>query len=102
MALFVADVRQAHVRDEVRATGGSVYYLCQNEVVEGSEGVEVVQVREVPGVGRALEVLQSSAASLGEEMPWFVFTLILPASAAASSPAAGRAGVDRPRPAAHV
>ena len=35
--LFVSDVRAIHVRDELMATGGSVYYLSQDEVVEGSE-----------------------------------------------------------------
>ena len=42
IALFVADVRQAHVRDELRATGGSVYYLSQRDVVEGSEEVTLI------------------------------------------------------------
>ena len=39
VALFVSDVRRSHVRDELRATGGSVYYLSHREVVEGSEEV---------------------------------------------------------------
>ena len=42
VALFVADVHQSHVRDELRATGGSIYYLSQRDVVEGSEEVTIL------------------------------------------------------------
>ncbi len=40
--LFGAQTRFSHVRDEVRATGGSLYYLSQREIVEGSEQVWLV------------------------------------------------------------
>jgi uncharacterized repeat protein (TIGR01451 family) len=39
---FVAEVRQASVSDELNATGGSLYYLSQREVIEGSEQVSIV------------------------------------------------------------
>jgi uncharacterized repeat protein (TIGR01451 family) len=42
VAVFVSDIRQAHVRDELRATGGSIYYLSQRDVVEGSEEVTLL------------------------------------------------------------
>lgn len=41
VTLIGAEVRHKHVRDELRGTGGSVYYLSQNPVVEGSEQVEL-------------------------------------------------------------
>ncbi|MCF6324594.1 MAG: OmpA family protein [Gammaproteobacteria bacterium] len=40
--LFGAQTRQSHVRDEMRATGGSLYYLSQREIIEGSEQVTLV------------------------------------------------------------
>jgi uncharacterized repeat protein (TIGR01451 family)/CSLREA domain-containing protein len=42
VVLFEAEVRQTHFRDELRATGGSLYYLSQQNVVEGSEEVTLV------------------------------------------------------------
>jgi len=39
---FTAEVRQAHIRDELRTTGGSIYYLSHKDVVEGSEQVSIV------------------------------------------------------------
>ncbi|MFN0151653.1 MAG: OmpA family protein [bacterium] len=46
-AAFVqADVRQAHVRDELRGTGGSLYYLSQRDVIEGSEQIAIA-VRDI-------------------------------------------------------
>ncbi len=39
---FHAKIEQAHVRDELRATGGSLYYLSQRDVIEGSEHVSVI------------------------------------------------------------
>ena len=39
---FAAEVRQAHIRDELRATGGSLYYLSHKDVVEGSEQISIV------------------------------------------------------------
>ncbi len=40
--LFGAQTRFSHVRDEMRATGGSLYYLSQREIIEGSEQVTLV------------------------------------------------------------
>ncbi len=42
VVVFGAEVRYAHVHDQVRATGGSVYYLSHRNVVEGSETVTLV------------------------------------------------------------
>ncbi|MCP3936229.1 MAG: hypothetical protein GY708_12755, partial [Actinomycetia bacterium] len=42
VVLFAADVSYTHVRDELRATGGSLYYLSHRDVVEGSEEVTLV------------------------------------------------------------
>ena len=39
---FAAQARHAHVQDEVRGTGGSLYYLSRQNVVEGSEQVTLV------------------------------------------------------------
>ena len=40
--VFGAEVRQANVTDELKATGGSLYFLSQREVIEGSEHVVIV------------------------------------------------------------
>jgi uncharacterized repeat protein (TIGR01451 family) len=40
--VFTAEVRQAKVSDELRATGGSLYFLSQRGVIEGSEHVSIV------------------------------------------------------------
>ncbi len=37
--LFGAEIHQEHVHDEIRATGGSLYYLSHKDVIEGSEQV---------------------------------------------------------------
>ncbi len=42
VAVFSAAVRQMHVRDELRATGGSLYYLSHGDIIEGSEQVTLV------------------------------------------------------------
>lgn len=42
LVVFGAEVKYAHVRDEIRGTGGSLYYLSRRHVVEGSEEVTVV------------------------------------------------------------
>ena len=39
---FHANIEQAHVRDELRATGGSLYYLSQRDIIEGSEHISVI------------------------------------------------------------
>ena len=39
---FHAKIEQAHVRDELRATGGSLYYLSQRDIIEGSEHISVI------------------------------------------------------------
>ncbi|UCG77273.1 MAG: hypothetical protein JSV21_06665, partial [Nitrospirota bacterium] len=43
--VFGAEVRQAHVRDELGATGGSLYYLSHGDIIEGSEQVTLI-IRE--------------------------------------------------------
>jgi uncharacterized repeat protein (TIGR01451 family) len=40
--LFVAEVDQVPVRDELAATGGSLYFLSQNEIIQGSEQVSLL------------------------------------------------------------
>lgn len=42
LLVFGAEVRQAHVRDELRATGGSLYYVSHRDLIEGSEQVTLV------------------------------------------------------------
>jgi hypothetical protein len=48
--LFGAEVKQLHVRDEIDATGGSLYYLSQHDVVEGSEQVAVIVRDKLTGL----------------------------------------------------
>lgn len=43
--VFGAEVRQAHARDEMRGTGGSLYYLSHRDVIEGSEQV-TLEIRD--------------------------------------------------------
>lgn len=40
--VFGAEARQARITDELRATGGSLYYLSHREIIEGSEQVALV------------------------------------------------------------
>lgn len=40
--LFGAELRQAHIRDELAATGTSLYYLSHRELIEGSEQVTIL------------------------------------------------------------
>ena len=40
--LFVAQVNQVPVRDEIGATGGSLYFLSQTDIVQGSEQVSLL------------------------------------------------------------
>jgi uncharacterized repeat protein (TIGR01451 family) len=42
VSAFGAEVQQKHVHDELRATGGSLYYLSHKDVVEGSEQITIV------------------------------------------------------------
>lgn len=40
--LFVSDVNQIHIRDEIQTTGGSLYYLSHAQVINGSEQITLV------------------------------------------------------------
>ena len=40
--IFVAQVDQVPVRDEISATGGSLYFLSQTEIIQGSEQVSLL------------------------------------------------------------
>ncbi len=40
--VFGAEVKQAPVQDELRATGGSLYYLSHSDIIEGGEQVTLV------------------------------------------------------------
>jgi OmpA family protein/glucodextranase-like protein len=42
VALFGAQARNVHVRDAIRATGGTLYYLSHGEAIEGSVQVSLV------------------------------------------------------------
>ncbi len=42
ITLLGAELGQEHVRDELRGTGGSLYYLSQQKLIEGSEQVALV------------------------------------------------------------
>jgi len=42
VVLFGAESLQAHIQDELRATGGSLYYLSHHDIIEGSEQVTLV------------------------------------------------------------
>jgi len=42
VVVFAADVKQAPVHDELRATGGSLYYLSHGDIIEGGEQVVIV------------------------------------------------------------
>ena len=42
VVVFGAEVKQGHIQDNLRATGGTVYYLSHQDVVEGSEEVTLV------------------------------------------------------------
>ncbi len=48
--LFGAEIRQIHLRDEVDATGGSLYYLSRAEVIEGSEQVTILVRDQITGL----------------------------------------------------
>ncbi len=50
VVVFGAEVEQVHVRDEVRATGGSLYYLSHRDVIEGSEDVALVVRDRITGL----------------------------------------------------
>ncbi|MBN4050068.1 OmpA family protein, partial [Nitrospira defluvii] len=41
VVVFAAQVRQVHVQNTFRATGGSLYYLSEKEIIEGSEQVRL-------------------------------------------------------------
>ena len=45
VAVFGAEVRQAHISDRLQATGGSLYYLSHQNVIEGNEQV-TLEVRD--------------------------------------------------------
>ncbi len=42
VVVFGAEVKQAPVHDELRATGGSLYYLSHSDIIEGGEQVTLV------------------------------------------------------------
>jgi uncharacterized repeat protein (TIGR01451 family) len=42
LTVFGAETRQVHIHDEVRATGGSLYYLSRSDIIEGSEQVSII------------------------------------------------------------
>ena len=48
--LFASQGNHAHVRTELRATGGPLYYLRHQDIVEGSEHVTLVVRDKQPGI----------------------------------------------------
>jgi hypothetical protein len=48
--LFGAEIREIHVRDEVDATGGALYYLSQSDLIEGSEQVTILVRDQLTGL----------------------------------------------------
>jgi uncharacterized repeat protein (TIGR01451 family) len=48
--VFGAELEQIHVRDEVGATGGSLYFLSHEDLVEGSEQVAIVVRDKITGL----------------------------------------------------
>jgi outer membrane protein OmpA-like peptidoglycan-associated protein/IMP cyclohydrolase len=50
IVVFGAELRQDHVHDELRATGGSLYYLSHRDVIEGSEQVSLVVRDKITGL----------------------------------------------------
>jgi len=50
LAVFVADAERIHVRDELRATGGSFYYLSHRDVTEGSVQVQLLVRDKLSGL----------------------------------------------------
>jgi len=56
--VFGAEVRQEHIQDELRATGGSLYYLSHKDLIEGSEQVSIIIRDKTTGLTLA-EVTQT-------------------------------------------
>ena len=56
--VFGAEARQAPVRDELRATGGSLYYLSHRDVIEGSEQISIVVRDKNTGLPRSRRSLR--------------------------------------------
>ncbi|MDH5691970.1 MAG: OmpA family protein [Gammaproteobacteria bacterium] len=48
--LFASQVRQAHIQNRLKATGGSLYYLSHQDIVEGSEDITVVVLDQKTGL----------------------------------------------------
>jgi uncharacterized repeat protein (TIGR01451 family) len=42
VVVYGAEIKQAHISDELKATGGSLYYLSHKDIIEGSEQVRIV------------------------------------------------------------
>ncbi len=58
--VFAADVKQAPVHDELRATGGALYYLSHADIIEGSEQVSLVVRDKDTGLTLSRTTLQQN------------------------------------------
>ncbi len=58
--VFAAEVKQAPVHDELRATGGSLYYLSHSDIIEGSEQVSIVVRDKDTGLTLSRTTLQQN------------------------------------------
>jgi hypothetical protein len=61
LSLFGAQARNVHVRDAIRATGGTLYYLSHHDVLEGSVQVALVVNDRVTGLPLRRMPLQRGA-----------------------------------------
>ncbi len=58
--VFAADVKQVPVHDELRATGGSLYYLSHAGIIEGSEQASIVVRDKDTGLTLSRTTLQQN------------------------------------------
>ncbi len=58
--VFAAEVKQAPMHDELRATGGSLYYLSHGDIIEGSEQVSIVVRDKDTGLTLSRTTLQQN------------------------------------------
>lgn len=50
VVVFGAELKQTHVRDELRGTGGSLYYLSHRDIIEGSEEITLLVRDRITGL----------------------------------------------------
>ena len=60
VVVFGAEIKQTPVHDELRATGGSLYYLSHGDIIEGSEQVSIVVRDKDTGLTLSRTTLQQN------------------------------------------